>query len=258
MEFNLIRVVAQLINFLLLVWLLRRFLFGPITAIMKAREDRIKDGLERGRHLQAEAREAKALYEEHLAGLKAGEQQLMREAREEAKTVRAELMAEAQREVEAARRKFVASLEQQQQEANVRLHREIVSHSCRLAGRVLEQLAGVSLDERAVEIVLDRLAEENGEVEPLRRALAAGEPAIIHSHGELPTAVRGKLVRGLSDLAGGDVELEFHTDGELICGLRITAAGATVDWNASSHLARVESTALRTLSVESGVEGADD
>ena len=54
-------VIAQLVNFAILVWLLKRFLYGPITRVMAAREERIR----------AETEEAHRL---HVAATAEGEQ----------------------------------------------------------------------------------------------------------------------------------------------------------------------------------------
>ncbi|RJQ25573.1 ATP synthase F0 subunit B [Candidatus Parcubacteria bacterium] len=57
--FNINLFIAQIINFLILAYLFKRFLYGPIINIMKQREDRIKQGLEDAEKTKEELEKAR-------------------------------------------------------------------------------------------------------------------------------------------------------------------------------------------------------
>jgi len=62
MQIDWITVVAQIVNFLVLVWLLQRFLYGPITRAMKNREKRIENRLTEARQERNEAEDEAEAY----------------------------------------------------------------------------------------------------------------------------------------------------------------------------------------------------
>lgn len=247
MELDWIRIVAQILNFLLLVWLLQRFLFRPVATVMAAREERIRAGLEEGRRLQEQARAAETHYGNQLAALEQDSERVVKEAREAADALRDELLQKTRAEAGVAHRSFHAALEREKQEVEVRLQEEIIGRACHLAGQILLQLSGVTLEDRAVEVMLERLdAADDKELEMLRAGVVADSRVTVHAHRPLPEPARHRLARAITDLAGGQaVEVEFRTDPGLICGLRLSTTGATLDWNAAGLLREAEAAASR-------------
>ena len=81
MQIDLITVIAQLVNFVVLIWLLKRFLYGPITEAMQRREARIAERMQDAEDARQQAKnQSEALREQH-DHLKKRQDKLMEEAR---------------------------------------------------------------------------------------------------------------------------------------------------------------------------------
>lgn len=100
-------VVAQILNFLVLVWLLKRFLYGPITRVMDAREARIRAVTEDARQLHAEAEAQGDRYRKLVSGFDAERELRLTETRTELESLRREQIHEIRAEVEAMRERWL-------------------------------------------------------------------------------------------------------------------------------------------------------
>ena len=83
---------AQIVNFLILVYLLKRFLYGRIVKAMDNREAKIVARYQEAETLKQEAEKSAALYEEKNRILAEKQEELMNQAVQEAESRRKELM----------------------------------------------------------------------------------------------------------------------------------------------------------------------
>lgn len=148
--------VVEIFVFLVTVWLLKRWLWGPLLRAMDARRKRIADGIaagEKGERQLAEAkRDAEKAVEE--ARLRATEilDNANRRAREVVDTAHAEAQAERTRAVERAR----GEIEQSAQQARESLRADFARISAAAAGRLLEK----ELDPEKHAALIDEFAEQ--------------------------------------------------------------------------------------------------
>ena len=78
-------IVYTIINLLVLYFLLRHFLIGPVTQIMEKRKQMIEDGFKNAQKAQDDALKMKQEYEEALSGAKQESVQIVENARLSAK-----------------------------------------------------------------------------------------------------------------------------------------------------------------------------
>ncbi len=106
MQVDWLTVAAQIVNFLILAALLKRFLYRPIVTTMAARQHYIDQQLQEARHLKAQAERLIAAYRRRLEDLEAERRHLIDQARREAETERQALLEKARIEVEEKRRQW--------------------------------------------------------------------------------------------------------------------------------------------------------
>src|SRR5690606_12291123 len=94
---------AQVLNFLILIWLLRRVLYGPSPRAMDERDDRIRRAIEDARRLQADAAATREQLERQAAALAAERDARLAEARAEVEAWRKTQMDAARAEMDARR-----------------------------------------------------------------------------------------------------------------------------------------------------------
>jgi len=245
-------IVAQVVNFLILVLLLRRFLYGPIVKAMQEREDRIRDRLQAAEAEHREAEEVKATYRARRRELDERQDRLLAEAREAADARRKELMDRARLEVEEAQSHWREAVRRERElflsELRMRTGQEVVT----IARRALSSLADAELEGQMVRVFLRRLRESEPEQ---RRAVTdavrdAGRGVVVRSAFHLPDPKRSEVAAAVSELLEADVPLQFVTQADLVAGIELDAGSYRVAWSLDEHLASLEQDMAEMLADE--------
>src|SRR5665647_92483 len=243
MLFDWFTVGAQALNFLVLVWLMKRFLYKPILDAVDAREKRIALA-----QLDAVLKQTAAQKERdefHAKNAKFDQQrnELHSQLKDEIKAERQRLLDQAHQAADALRVKRQDALTSELQS----LQRDIVRRSREevfaIANKVLTDLAGTPLEQRMAEVFTHRLRALHGKAkETLGAALkTALEPAVVRSAFALPADERAKIQNVINETFSGDVHLRFETAPDLVSGIELTANGQKVAWSIADYL-----TALKT------------
>lgn len=242
-------VAAQIVNFLVLLALLKWLLFDRIVRAMDQREERIASRLEEAGHKQQEAHQRAEQLEEEQRQLDSRREELLRRAREEADDHRRELVRQARDEVEQLRRQWQRDLKQQQQQFLAELRERAGDALQRALRQALAELADAELQQRTVRVFLGRLEELDGHK---RRRLGesiedADGRIVVASAEELPGDVRREIAEALKRQFHDDVKPAFETSPELISGLELRSHGQALGWSLRRYLDEFEETLGETL-----------
>ncbi len=240
MHIDWVTVAAQIINFLVLVWLLKRFLYGPITAAMQRREAGIKARLNEAAGMKAAADARAADLTARRQELEDGRQSLLAAARTEADALRHQLTAEVRAEVEAKRKAWRGELDEDRAEFLASISSQAATGFRQLAGDALAQLADADLADRfaaALARRLDTLAK--ADVERLRKALAeAGGRLMVEAPAELSPAARRQLTAAIKKTLGAGLHIGYAQPQPDLTGIRLRAHGETVEWTLAEYVER--------------------
>ncbi|MDD5180022.1 MAG: F0F1 ATP synthase subunit B [Gallionellaceae bacterium] len=235
-------VIAQAANFLILVWLLKRFLYQPILNAIDAREKRIAAELANAGTKQAEAQNERETFQHKNKELDQQRALLLSQAAEEAQSERQYLLDQARKEAAALDAKLQESLRNEQ----LSLTREITSRTQQevfaIARKALADLAGISLEERMAEVFLRRLRDFNSdEKAQLTSSLMLQEDTIVvRSAFDLPQAQQDLLEISLRELLAADAQVRFETAPNLVSGIELVIGGHKVAWSIADYLASLE------------------
>lgn len=247
-------VAAQVVNFLILVWLLKRFLYRPILRAIDERESRIARAL-----ADADAKKAEALAErdEFRRSNVVFEQQrsaLMDKAAGEALTERQRLLNEARQAADALSVRRQETLRADAHRLNQDISRRARQEVFAIARRVLSDLAATGLEERMVGVFIDRLGELDTETKQgFSEALRAG-PALVRSAFELPEVLRAELRQVLSETFGAGLAINFETAPEQITGIELSAGGQKLAWSVTDYLGSLEKNVVGLLKEQAAPE----
>ncbi len=249
-------VVAQAANFLILVWLLKRFLYKPILNALDAREKRIAAEL-----ADADARraEAKAEREEFRRKNDEFDQQraaLTNKAADEALTERRRLLDEARKDADSLRGKLQDKVNSEYRVLNDEIARRTRAEVFAIARKTLTELAGASLEERIVDVFVHRLRElDIGEKEDLATLLKppAG-PVFVRSAFELSPAQRGLIEGAVKEILSAKAQVRFEVVPDLISGIELNMQGHKVAWSISDYLASLERSVNELLKAQSAAK----
>ena len=241
MQIDWLTVAAQIVNFLLLVWLLQRFLYRPITNAMRRREQRIEQRLTEARAAREEAEDEAESLKRQKADLEAREADILAAAREEADAERARLESEIRREMEEKRAAWRAHLAGERGAFVASLQREAGHQILAITGRILHDYAGVDIAERTVATFADRLASlDPAKRDTLAAAASAAETALVETGAALAGPAKGRMTRALHDALSTDIDVDYREDAGMVLGVRLTIGDVTAEWSAARHLDRLK------------------
>lgn len=234
---------AQAVNFLILVWLMKRFLYKPILNAIDAREKKVAAEL-----ADADAKRAEALKERDQFQQKNDEfdrqrLELMNKAQDDAKAEREKLLEEARQAAEQLRVKskerFAIDAENLKQSISHRTQQEVFA----IARKTLSDLASASLEEQITATFIRRISEMDSSTRAgLVASLTSGSPSspTVRSAFELSPEQRAAIEAALNQALSLHLQLNFQTAPELISGIELVANGQSIAWNISDYLKAME------------------
>lgn len=231
-------VVAQVLNFLILVWLLKRFLYTPILDAIDAREKRITAELADANAKKAEARQERDEFTRKNVEFDQQRAALLTKAEDEASAERQRLLSQARKESDTLRTKWQEALRSEHRSLSEELSRRTREEVFAIARKTLKDLATTSLEEQMTEAFLCRLRElgsaEKGELQLAFEA--ASTPAIVRSTFHLPSTQRQAIAGVVKDVLAIKTQVQFETVPDLVSGIELMANGHKVAWSIANYL----------------------
>ncbi|MEA5114600.1 MAG: hypothetical protein VB050_11295 [Geobacteraceae bacterium] len=238
---DLFTVIAQIVNFLILVVLLKRFLYGPIIRAMDRREAEIASRLEGAARKIEEAEQERERYETLVREFSEDREKMRAKAREEADALRSELLESARGEVDRSRAQWKESFRGERESFLRSLRRHVCEEACTVARRAVGEMADSSLEERMAECLERRIRGlDAGKREELAGHFReSGSEIIVRSAFELNAGGRKAILRALDSLTDAS-DIRFEVEPSLVCGVEILAGGRSLAWNLEEHLDGLE------------------
>ncbi len=249
MHVDWVTVVAQVVNFLVLVWLLKRFLYAPVLSAMERRRRRVAERLEEAARREREADEARGRHERLEADLAQRRETLLAQARDEAADRRREWLEQARGEVQAARLAWRHDLERERADTRARLRQAVADAALDAASQLLGELSDSDLDHQMVRRFIARL--ETLDEDALTGLAGGGGPLRVRSARELDPALRARLSRALHERIGVLVPVEYAVTPELLAGIEVDAGGLHVGWSLAERMQGLERRLWAQLRVQS-------
>lgn len=233
-------VFAQIVNFLILVWLLKRFLYGPIVNAMAERERRIASRLEEAADKSARAEAEEASYKQMRRELEETREKLLKGAKKEAEERRKELLAEARGEVDKIKSIWEEELERDKETFLRQLRQRTADRVVSILRAALEEMAGTSLEREVARTFLAKLKSLDAkEREEIARTFGKnGGCVTVVSRFSLPPEIREEISGSLRDITGA--QARFETSPEPIVGIEVEAGGRRIEWSLAGYLAGLE------------------
>ena len=253
-------VAAQAVNFLILVWLMKRFLLKPVTNAIDAREKHIAAELAVADTKKTEAEKERVDFEAKNKDLVDQRAALLVKADADAKAERTRLFDEARKDADGLRAKQAAALQDEQKRLSAEITRMAAGQVVDIARKTLADLATVSLEERVGEVFTRRLRELGGaEKESLGAALkTCSEPAIVRSVFDLPAEQKGAIQNALNETFHAAVSIQFQTNPDAVCGIELTTNGQKLGWSIDAYLKALDEQVGNLLQAQSDSSAKPD
>ena len=228
MNFSWWSFALQAANFLVLVWLLRRFLFKPVSAIVARRKEEIARGMAEVSVEKQKALNLKRELEEQRTGIEAERRKLIEEQGAQLAAERAKMIDEARAEAEKIRNQATTQLSEERADATQELFSRTIELAVNLAERLLRGLAFPSIEHAFLTRVLDYLDRLSAQE---RAALVSnlGETSVVVTTAHtLDAREEAQWREQLGKRIGAEGGIKFNSDPALIAGAEITLASAVL------------------------------
>jgi F-type H+-transporting ATPase subunit b len=251
---------AQALNFLILVWLMKRFLYKPILNAIDAREKRIATELAEADTKKAEAQKERDEFQHKNEAFDQQRAGLMSKATEEANAQGKRLLEEARKDADTFRVKRQEALRNEHRNLNQEIIRWTQKEVFAIARKTLTDLATTSLEERMSEMFIRRLRALTGEAkDQLAAALKTStQPAHVRSAFDLTSDQHAAIQKALNETFSADIHIQFETIPELVSGIELSANGQKVAWSIADYLTTLEQRAGELLHEDAKPEPKPD
>jgi F-type H+-transporting ATPase subunit b len=231
-------VAAQAVNFLLLVWLLKRFLYRPVLAAIDEREKRIAKQIQDAEEMKAQAVKEQTDFLHKSEEFDRQRAQVLLEASNSAKTERDKLLEKARTDSEELRSKLKKTVHDELDSLNGKIGTLAVQEVFSIARKTLAELADVSLDERLTDVLVNRLHAMNDQQKnELKVSLeSSNRPVLVRTAFELGAPQKTVIESGVKGILGEKTGIEYETRPDLISGIELTANGQKFAWSITDYL----------------------
>ncbi|MDX1586408.1 MAG: hypothetical protein R3222_06685 [Balneolaceae bacterium] len=230
---------AQIVNFLILLVLLRKFLYGPVKNVMEKREEKVTSRLQEAQQKLAEANEKRETYRQKLEDLDHKKEQMLSDARAEAEEKRKQLEQEARMYVESIQKNWEDSIESEKETFFNELHQQASYNIIELLRKLVNSLSGSSLEEVTILKFIEQLRgmEKKERKRALQSALDFGEGKMtVISSFELKEETKKEIKATLKEVFSAELNCEFEISSRIGFGIEMRAEGWKIGWNANIYL----------------------
>jgi F-type H+-transporting ATPase subunit b len=226
----------QTINVLVLVWLLRRFLFQPLKAMIEARRAAAARLLDQAEGMRAKAQEELAALEARRGGFEVEERAILAAAHAAAASDRQALLDQAREEVARLQTEVRARLAQEGETQRRTLESQAGELAVMMARRLLDLLPPAMV----TAALLDAVVNEVGQLpEGTRRSLASAGPVTVATATPMTAETQAAWRERLDALLGADVQIGFEHDPALLAGVEIRGPHTLLRRNWRADLERL-------------------
>ena len=224
MELDWTTFILELLNFVVLIWILKRFLYQPVMNVIAQRKAAIQQTLSEAGTARSEAQALQSQYENRLIEWEQEREKARAQLRDEVSAERNRLLAGLRAELDQEREKSAVVEQRRLKDFAQQAEATAIAQGGAFVSRLLSRLGGPEMERKIIDMVRQDLPSlSDDQLQAIRAAAATIElPMTITSTYPLDQAQRDELCRACRTLVGRDVVCVFLEDRTLIAGLRIS------------------------------------
>ena len=250
-------VIAQIVNFLILVVLLKHFLYGRVLDAMQQREGTIAKRWHEAKMHERETEKELTAAQEKNQELEDQHETMLGQVRDEVEAYRHELTANIREEMEQQQSRWAEAIREETDSFLQDLRKRASKEICEIARQALGDLAGAELEYCIVDNFVSRLQNLDSDArQSLLLSLEAGDKiAVVQTAFELPKDMRQKIADALRQQLAEDVEIRFDTSPDLMCGIALHTNSHKLSWELNDYLVALEQAMQNAIEEETSARG---
>ena len=242
MKIDWFTVIAQVLNFVVLVWLLKKFLYKPILKAIDDREKKIASQVKDANHLKAEAKKEQDDFTKKNADFDQQKKALMDKAVADVAAQRQKLLDEAKDAANKLSAKLEAASKEKQKTEQTEIAQKTQKEVFAITRKALTEIASESLEEQSIGTFITRLNEsKDDEKKKFIDAFKSNANTIlVKSAFDIPVKQQHDITKAVDAVLGTKAPLQFKTAPGIISGIELTTNGYKLAWSFSEYLDSLE------------------
>ena len=238
MEFNLSTFVLEIINFLILIWILQRLFYKPLLEVITKRKQFIELSLSDAKNLQQQAEQQRTLYENRQKLWEQEKQAAITALHQQFEVERKTQLDRLNIDLEQERQKAKVTQSKQKQELQHQVEKQALQNGAKFAGILLQQSASPELETRLCTLLMDNLTILPDACKLCLTMFGAKKsvPIKITSAYPLTAEMHQQLEQKLATLISSPINFQYHQDAALIAGLRMDIGAWVLNANLQHEL----------------------
>ncbi len=229
--------LIEIVNFIVLVWILRRFLYQPVLRVIAARQTAIREELHSAEEMRKQNDERAKQYESRLADWEAEKAQLRAVSDKEMSDERAKREAKLRGELQRERERAATVAHAREQETARSLQQQAAQDAALFCARLLSRFASPDLERELVDAAIaDMRALSEDQCMSLARSFDGRGEAVVTTRYPLDGGRRAALTEALTQCLGRSPKARFEQSENLLAGLRVDLGTMTLEANIAGEL----------------------
>lgn len=223
MEINFTTFILEIINFLVLIWLLKRFFYQPVLNIVEKRQKNIQNSLKEAEEQKQKAKELERQYSSRLDDWQQEKSEKWAELRKEMDHEREKRLNAVQEEIKKAQDKADFLIDQKQQALDKQAHELAIKNASIFMRNLLKDFASAELTSRMLQKAIKDLNNlPSQKLSQLKNAAESQNQVDVYSAHELAQQDKTDLEQAFKTLLGEkNYNWQYQTDASLIAGVHI-------------------------------------
>jgi F-type H+-transporting ATPase subunit b len=242
MQINWFTVIAQIVNFLVLVWLMKKYLYKPILAAIDEREKKIASELADAKSKMVEAKKEQDEFRQKNDDFDKHKKKLMDQATSEAEEERQKLLDAAKKEAALVKQKLEAASKELQENLSSEISQKTQDEVFSITKKARSELASTDLEEQSVHGFIKKIKaiSEKDKKQFIDAFHSDSAPVSVKSAFDLSEKEQKSITNAIAEVLGKDSKYEFKTDTKMIGGVELATNGYKLSWSFSAYINSLE------------------
>jgi F-type H+-transporting ATPase subunit b len=249
MQINWFTVIAQLVNFLVLVWLLKKYLYKPILDAVDEREKKIAAELKDAKSKMTEAKKEQDEFQKKNDAFDRHKKKMMDQVSADAEEEKQKLLDAAKKEAATVKKKLEDAAKELQENLNDQIAEKTQQEVFSIARKALVELASTNLEEQTLQVFIGKIKAITGKDKKqfIDAFHASAGPLSVKSAFELSEKEQKSIKAAIESILGDDGKYEFKTDDKMISGVELATKGYKLSWSFSAYIDSLEKSMVSTM-----------
>ena len=239
---------SQIVNLLLLLFLLKKFLYGRIIKAMDAREAKIGAQFTEAEQAREESRASAEAYALKLRDLEERSESMLEKSRQEAESYKERLQEKAREETDFLKTRWIEAIKAERANFLLELRHLAGKQIYSVSRRVLKDLADLDLEERIVNILVERVAAmDDKERQKFREPLENGGTVAVTSAFDISPDSQVRLTGALHQYISENAKVVYEMSDDILSGCELRSNGHKIAWNMKDYIETLEESFFTAL-----------